>query len=60
MVRSSALTLKFATSKKLDTLDLVLDEYARVNQKNYLNSPISRWIYESDGLGTINIMVIHV
>ena len=30
MIRSSALTLKFATSKKLDTLDLVLDEYARV------------------------------
>ena len=30
MIRSSALTLKFATSKKLDTLDLVFDEYARV------------------------------
>ena len=30
MIRSSALTLKFTTSKKLDTLDLVFDEYARV------------------------------
>ena len=30
MIRSSALTLKFATSKKLNTLDLVFDEYARV------------------------------
>ena len=30
MIRSSALTLKFATSKKLDTLDLVFNEYARV------------------------------
>ena len=30
MIRSSALTLKFATSKKLGTLDLVLDDYARV------------------------------
>ena len=30
MIRSSALTLKFATSKKLDTLDLVFDEYAHV------------------------------
>ena len=30
MIRSSALTLKFATSKKLDTLDSVFDEYARV------------------------------
>lgn len=30
MIRSSALTLKFATSKKLDTLDFVFDEYARV------------------------------
>ena len=29
MIRSSALTLKFATSKKLNTLDLVFDEYAR-------------------------------
>ena len=29
MVRSSALTLKFATSKKLDTLDLVLDGHSR-------------------------------
>ena len=30
MIRSSALTLKFATSKKLNTLDSVFDEYARV------------------------------
>ena len=30
MIRSSALTLKFATSKKSNTLDLVFDEYARV------------------------------
>ena len=30
MIRSSALTLKFATSKKLNTLDLVFGEYARV------------------------------
>ena len=30
MIRSSALTLKFATSRKLNTLDLVFDEYARV------------------------------
>ena len=30
MIRSSALTLKFATSKKLNTLDLVFDEYAYV------------------------------
>lgn len=30
MIRSSALTLKFATSKKLNTLDLVFNEYARV------------------------------
>ena len=30
MIRSSALTLKFATSKKLNTLDFVFDEYARV------------------------------
>ena len=30
MIRSSALTLKFSTSKKLNTLDLVFDEYARV------------------------------
>ena len=30
MIRSSALTLKFATSKKLDTLDSVFNEYARV------------------------------
>ena len=30
MIRSSALTLKFATSKKLNTLDLVFDEYVRV------------------------------
>ena len=30
MIRSSALTLKFATSKKLDTLDLVFNEYACV------------------------------
>ena len=30
MIRGSALTLKFATSKKLNTLDLVFDEYARV------------------------------
>ena len=30
MFRSSALTLKFATSKKLNTLDLVFDEYTRV------------------------------
>lgn len=30
MIRSSALTLKFATSNKLNTLDLAFDEYARV------------------------------
>lgn len=30
MIRNSALTLKFATSKKLNTLDLVFDEYARI------------------------------
>lgn len=30
MIRSSSLTLKFSTSKKLNTLDLVFDEYARV------------------------------
>lgn len=30
MIRSSALTLKFATSKKLNILDLVFDEYARI------------------------------
>ena len=30
MIRSSALTLKFATSKKLNTLDLVFNEYAHV------------------------------
>ena len=30
MIRGSALTLKFATSKKLNALDLVFDEYARV------------------------------
>ena len=30
MIRSSALTLKFATSKKLNTLNLVFNEYARV------------------------------
>lgn len=30
MIRSSALTLKFATSKKLNTLGLVFDEYARI------------------------------
>ena len=30
MFRSSAVTLKFATSKKLDTLDLVLGKNARV------------------------------
>lgn len=30
MIRSSSLTLKFATSKKLNTLDLVFDEYAHV------------------------------
>ena len=30
MIRSSALTLKFATSKKLNILDFVFDEYARI------------------------------
>lgn len=30
MIRSSALTLKFATSKKLDTLDFVFNEYAHI------------------------------
>lgn len=30
MIRSSALTLKFATSKKLNTLDLVFNEYTSV------------------------------
>lgn len=30
MIRSSSLTLKFATDKKLNTLDAVFDEYARV------------------------------
>ena len=30
MIRSSALTLKFATIRKLNTLDLVFDEYARI------------------------------
>ena len=30
MIRSSALTLKFATNRKLDTLDSVFDEYVRV------------------------------
>lgn len=56
MIRSSALTLKFATSKKLDTLDLVFDEYARVvnlyidvlNQSKELpkftNFKVSTWI----------------
>lgn len=56
MIRSSALTLKFATSKKLDTLDLVFDEYARVvnlyidalNQTKELpkfaNFKVSTWI----------------
>ena len=56
MIRSSALTLKFATSKKLNTLDLVFDEYARVvnlyidvlNQSKELpkftNFKVSTWI----------------
>lgn len=30
MIRSSSLTLQFATDKKLNTLDMVFDEYARV------------------------------
>ena len=56
MIRSSALTLKFATSKKLNTLDLVFDEYAHVvnlyidalNQTKELpkftNFKVSTWI----------------
>ena len=56
MIRSSALTLKFATSKKLNTLDLVFDEYARavnlyidvLNQSKELpkftNFKVSTWI----------------
>ena len=30
MIRSSSLTLQFSTDKKLNTLDIVFDEYARV------------------------------
>lgn len=56
MIRSSALMLKFATSKKLGTLDRVFDEYARVvnlyidalNQSRELpkftNFKVSTWL----------------
>ena len=30
MIRSSSLTLQFSTDKKLNTLDIVFDEYTRV------------------------------
>ncbi len=56
MIRSSALTLKFATSKKLNTLDFVFNEYAHIvnlyidalNQSKELpkftNFKVSTWI----------------